>query len=118
MPVWHEMHGTLRLPPGLPSVDIGRLVFRVLDVSIADAPAVVVVERVRQQVTITDGEPFELRLPADDMDQALAAGRTLIVQVHGDRDGDGELTNGDLLTTQSHPITGLGEPVSITLTAI
>lgn len=116
VPVWHEITGTFTLPAGLAEVRVGRLVIRVLDVTIVDAASTVVVERIRTDVTLTDGQPFEIRVAADD----LLADHAYILQVHADRDADGELSAGDLLTTQSYPVDpgAVADSLVVGLTAI
>jgi hypothetical protein len=128
MPVGHDDHeprrqrritGTLRLPPGRQPATPKRLVFRVLDVGRADADATVVAERVHEDEVLGPETPFELRISSSDLDRVVTG--ELIVQVHADMDGTGQLAPGDLLTTRSYPVAAsLDEepPLDIELTAI
>jgi uncharacterized lipoprotein YbaY len=74
---------------------------RLEEVSRADAPSRIVAEQVLRGVTYEPGQPlqFELRgtVPADRASYRL--------RVHVDVDGDGQVSRGDYVSTESIPVT-------------
>ena len=103
----HIVSGEIVLAPEqLPAGPV-TVVARVEDVSRADAPSSVVGEQV-QTVELRRGSPvpFAIEVPADRIDSR----RHYAVSVHVDVSGSGEVTKGDLLTTQSYPVVTFGYP--------
>jgi uncharacterized lipoprotein YbaY len=74
---------------------------RLEDVSRADAPSRIVAEQVLSGVSFAEGTPlrFELRgvLPGGSLSCRL--------RVHVDVDGDGQVSLGDYVSTESYPVT-------------
>lgn len=89
-----RLHGTLRLPRdhALTGRQVARV--RLLDVSRADAPAVAVAETSVELDGSSGDVDFDLEVP--DLD----ARSTYSLSAHVDVDGSGDVTEGDLLTTQ------------------
>jgi hypothetical protein len=91
-----RLHGTLRLPAGGVGQEGAVARVRLLDVSRADASAVTVAEtRVRLASDARSAEvDFELEAPA------LDPGATYSLAAHVDLSSSGDVTQGDLVTTQ------------------
>ena len=84
----------------------GRATVRISieDASIADASSIRLAAALLPDVDILPDHDVLFAVDVDDPVPSDA-----IVRVHVDRDGDGELSAGDLLTTQSIPVTVLGD---------
>lgn len=96
--------GHIRIPRG-PSARTAKVVrTRLLDVSRADAPARIIVEKRLVDVEIPGGSGIEaiaFSLPdAECVDERA----DLTVSVHVDWNGSGEIEKGDLVTTQTYPV--------------
>jgi hypothetical protein len=78
---------------------------KVEDVRRADAPAVVIAEQRIPQLSRSPSNrepvPFSIEYPGDG---ELAC---YSLRVHVDTDGDGEVSPGDYVSTQSYPVTGV-----------
>ena len=85
-----------------------RAVVRVAveDVSLADAPARTVAERVLPAGSVGPG-PVRLTVAPVDPRTHYA------VRVHVDTDGSGTVSRGDLLSTASHPVLTFGHPAAV-----
>ena len=81
---------------------------RLEDVTAADAPALLVAEEIERDVTFHPeaGATLPFALTGEPPD----AGRSYAVRVHIDLDGDGEVSRGDYISTQSHPVLTFGYP--------
>lgn len=88
------------LPPGA----VVRV--RVEDVSLADAPARTVAERVVPAASATSGP---VRLTVGDIDPRAR----YAVRVHVDVQGSGTVTPGDLVSTAAHPVLTFGHPSAV-----
>ncbi|MFD4635779.1 hypothetical protein ACFWN2_00620 [Lentzea sp. NPDC058436] len=86
------MRGTVVIPAGTPAFGQAVLRVRLLDVLLADAPAVTRAEHVSE---FSRDHTAEQRLPFD-LD---GVGGVLSVAAHVDVSGDGHVRNGDLVST-------------------
>lgn len=93
--------GTLRFPSADAPVRYDRVRVEVRDVSEVDAPARTVAEVTLPAVSVPAGG---LELPFA-VDAEVDGPGTFVVRVHGDRDGSGVVTEGDLVTTAAHRVT-------------
>lgn len=95
------VRGVLLAPPDAPPGPVGRLLVEVRDVSLADAPSVVVAQWWVAGVELAPGSevPFALAVPEAE------PGRTLALRGHASRDGSPEVAHGDLITTTHVPLT-------------
>lgn len=91
--------GTIIFPAGLPAGAPATVVARIEDVSRADAPATVLSSVTLSGATIPPppGEQVVFSIPVPDYDPRMRYS----VRVHVDRDGDGQVTVGDLVSTSS-----------------
>jgi uncharacterized lipoprotein YbaY len=106
--------GRVLLTPELGAFVKAVLRVRVLDVTLADAPArelAVTVQDISYDGKGTLGVPF--RLSAD-----WAPGRRVVVEAHLDRSGSGVVESGDALTTESLPVPAEPAPVTVRLRAV
>jgi putative lipoprotein len=108
--------GRILLPEDAPESDAADVLIEVRDVSLADAPSVVVAQERLDRVPIGPGEVIEFSLQVPEVDPR----RRLSLRVHVDVDGSGRVSTGDLLTTSSNPVpaTGTPEPLNILVSAI
>ena len=83
-----------------------RVIVQLLDTTYADAPAAVLVEDVG--MTVASDSPVIHTAVVEPIEVGGAA----TVRVHVDVDGDGEVSRGDFVTTQSYPLAG-SEPMSV-----
>ena len=84
---------------------------RLQDTSRADSPATTVAEQVIDHVNIVpDGQPlpFTLQMPANENSR-------YVVRVHADVTGDGKVSRGDYVSTQSYPVDMNDEQSGITI---
>jgi uncharacterized lipoprotein YbaY len=107
-------NATATLPPGGASVS-GTIEFRdvrvpalnvtvyvrVQDTSHTDAPASIVAEQVLQGVNIVPGAP-PLAFTVHGIPENPRA--RYVVRVHADVNGDGKVSKGDYVSTQSYPV--------------
>jgi putative lipoprotein len=90
----------------LPSADFvaatADVIVQVEDVSRADAPSGVIAENRRSGVPLRGGAviPFVVDVATELVDER----RSYAVRVHGDVSGTGEVSVGDLVSTQSYPV--------------
>jgi uncharacterized lipoprotein YbaY len=88
----------------------GILHIRLLDVSRADAPAVVIAETTIPGVTIEEGDAtimFDLEIPE------LEAQSSYALEAHLDADGSGETSVGDYRTMEHIGVTGDETGISV-----
>lgn len=82
-----------------------------LDVTLADAPS--------EQVTIQVVRPVRGRVDRVDLPAPPASpGRRYEVRVHVDVDDSGEVSHGDWISTQAHPVSASGGEVEVPLTRV
>ncbi|MFI9813793.1 hypothetical protein [Saccharothrix variisporea] len=70
----------------------------------ADAPARTVAEVTLPAVSVPVGG-LELPFAVEAVDAEVDGPGTYVVRAHGDRDGSGVVTEGDLITTAAHRVT-------------
>ena len=75
--------GTIVLPPDAPQQTYDRLVVEIRDVSMADAPSVVIAEQTMEDVTIEPNGAVKFSIDTPD----VGAGRALSLRVHISREG-------------------------------
>lgn len=95
--------GVIVLPPGGLPATAAMVTVRVEETSRADAPSTVVAEQQCVDVSLTSGGasvPFAVEVPAD----LVEPGGRYQVRVHVDVSGSGDVTDGDYVSTQSHPV--------------
>ena len=100
-----SVFGEVVLPPDAPRVAARVIHVEVRDVTVADAPSLVVAARDLRDVTLSPGAhvPFSLEVPEAD------ASRSLGLRVHVDIAEAGRVSSGDLLTTQAIDVPASGE---------
>ncbi|MFN8593556.1 MAG: YbaY family lipoprotein [Thermomicrobiales bacterium] len=105
--------GTIEFPADLPASPPATIYARIEDVSLADAPSTVLAS-----VTLTDvsvppppGEIVTFAITVGNYDPS----RRYSVRVHVDRDGDGRISVGDLVSTSSHPVLTQGGGMVVTV---
>lgn len=91
--------------------DDAAIHIRVEDVTRADAAAVLVAEKVLQPVSRPAGSTrdLEFQMPVHLPDQSARYS----VRVHVDVDRNGQITQGDFISTQSYPVLTRGQPDSV-----
>ena len=94
-----------------PLPDTARVWVTVADVGRVDAPAEAVVSRVVHPLA-GRVEPVELTVPA------TGRRRALVVRVHVDVVGDGEVSSGDWVSTVAHPVAAAPAVVVVPLTRV
>jgi uncharacterized lipoprotein YbaY len=87
---------------------------RVQDTARADAPSTQVAEKVLRRVNILPGSP-PLRFKVQAIPQNPHA--RYVIRVHADVDGNGIVSRGDYVSTQSYPVPSSGQPVAVTIVA-
>lgn len=94
--------GTIVFPAGTPPGPPASVTIRLEDVSRADAPATILSSVTLDDVSVPPpaGEAVTFTLPVETFD--LRASYT--VRVHVDRDGDGQVSPGDLISTSHIPV--------------
>jgi len=107
------VRGQIALPSiGLPT-KAAQVIVQVEDISRADAPSTVVGEERLRDVRLGSETvlPFAVRLPAGLVDER----HSYSVRVHIDVSGSGNVSAGDLLSTQTYPVLtrGYGDEVRI-----
>jgi uncharacterized lipoprotein YbaY len=100
-----NVRGTIVLPPDAPETSAGLLLVEARDVSLMDAPSVVVAELRETDVEIGPGHriPFELSLPE------AGPGRTLALRAHISLDGTDTVSTGDALSVTHIPLPSTGD---------
>src|SRR5262249_28815935 len=103
--------GEIVFPRPPPSLGAATVYVRLLDASLADAPARVVAEVVLTELggqVVAEGTlPFTLRGQVDDPTSRLT------VSVHVDLDGDGAISRGDYINRASVPVLTRGHPSQV-----
>jgi uncharacterized lipoprotein YbaY len=96
------VRGEIILPSAELPAETADLVVQVADVSWADAPSVVIAEQRQSGVPLRGSLvfPFVVEVPAELIDEH----HSYSVRVHGDVSGTGEVSVGDLVSTQSYPV--------------
>jgi putative lipoprotein len=111
------VRGEIVLPESELPDRAAEVVVQVEDVSRADAPSRVVGEQRMRRVELPPGGrlPFEIEVPADELDERMSYS----VRAHIDVSGSGEVDPGDLLTTQSYPVlSGAGDEAVVSVNPV
>ena len=103
------INGRVILPADTPESDAANVLIEVRDVSLADAPSVVIAQQRLDQVALRSGKAIVFSLEVPEVEPR----RRLSIRVHVDLDGSGRVTAGDLLTTSSNPVPAAGTPAPI-----
>jgi uncharacterized lipoprotein YbaY len=98
--------GDIALPANCPEFREAVVLIEVRDVSLADAPSLVVAHTQLKGVTIKPGAfvPFSLGVPE------VPDARSLELRIHISLSNSDQVKHGDLLTTTSIPIPSRGVP--------
>lgn len=98
--------------PTLPATAVA--VVKLLDVSLADAPATVVAEHLLRNIAAdaNAGRPLPFVLSAAAPDPQAS----YIVSAHVDCANDGRVSPGDYLTMESYPVLTYGHPTRVIIT--
>jgi putative lipoprotein len=106
-----SVHGAIVLPAEASKAGAKNILVEVRDVSVIDAPSTVVASKVLKGKKVSAGTevPFTLEMPS------VAPNRRLELRVHVDMSGNGQVTPGDYLTTESIavPHEGTTAPLSV-----
>ncbi|MEV0375648.1 YbaY family lipoprotein [Streptomyces sp. NPDC050636] len=92
--------GVVSLPAEAPAAVAARVLVEVRNVSLADAPSVVVGAQVQTDVPLRPGGRIPFSVDVPDLDPGDSYG----LRVHVDLAGTGVLEPGDLISTQSNPV--------------
>lgn len=104
--------GELLFPANAPSVDAATLRITVEDVSRVDAASQVIAEEVIHGVGVRPRRPpLDFSVALETVDDAAHYN----VRAHIDSNDSGEVTLGDLLSTQAHPVLTFGAPDHVTV---
>jgi uncharacterized lipoprotein YbaY len=105
--------GTIVFPAAAPAGPPATIHVRIEDVSRADAPATVLASLTLEAVAVPPpaGEPVTFAIPVTTYDP----GARYTVRVHVDRDGDGRVSRGDLVSTAHHPVLTAGAGTVVTV---
>ena len=103
------LQGSIELPADIPTVVYSRIRVEVRDVSVADAPSVVVAATELRDVTVGPGTMLAFELPVPEQDRS----RSLSVRIHVSRDGSPLTQQGDLVSTASYPVSPVGSVAAL-----
>jgi putative lipoprotein len=94
--------GTILFPADVPEGSPADITIRLEDVSRADAPAIILASITLDEIPVPPpaGEQITFSLPVASFDPLSS----YTVRVHVDRDQDGWISKGDLLTTSHIPV--------------
>ena len=109
--------GNVIFPANLPPGPAAPITVTIQDVSRMDAPAVTLASTtIPVSAPPTPGQAVPFRIPVGAYDSRM----TYSVRAHVDRDGDGRVSSGDLVSTTSNPVLtrGAGTVVSVPLTVV
>lgn len=99
------VRGVVALPADAPAASAGLVLVEARDVSLQDAPSVVVAETRLSDLQIEPGGrvPFELDVPE------APAGHTLAIRAHVSMDGTPAVSHGDGLSVTHIPVPPAGD---------
>ena len=110
--------GTVLFPDDLAPGSPATIYARIEDVSRADAPAITLSSVTLEGVFLPPpaGAPITFAIPVEDYDPRMRYS----VRVHVDRDGDGQVSVGDLVSTFNHPVLtgGAGTAVIVPVSVV
>jgi putative lipoprotein len=108
--------GTIALPPNAPSRPAALTLIEIRDVSVADAPSVVVAQKRLSSMVIVPNAlvTFQIEVPE------VADNQSLALRIHISMDGDAQPKPGDLLSVSRYAVPSRGklEPVSVQVVVI
>lgn len=108
------VRGRISFEPGAPGFEDATVRVRLEDTTVADAPARIVSEATLSGVALPSaGGTIPFLVPAG----TAEAGRRYNLRVHVDRAGDGEVAEGDFVTTQSYPVV-LGTDATVVVRSV
>jgi putative lipoprotein len=109
--VIRRIDGNIILPINAPSINARLVIVELHDVSLLDAPSVVIARQQWINVPIgpSNQMPFSIPAPESNSRQSLS------LRAHVNMAGDGVVASGDLITTASHPINSTGDQGQIEL---
>ena len=95
-----EYKGKILLPANAPSWQAQKIFIEVRDVSLADAPSILIAKEQLNDIKLTPDKKisFEIRVPEVESKQSLS------FRVHISKDGDDRVKPGDLITTINYPL--------------
>lgn len=96
--------GAITLPANTPATKAGQVIIEVRDISLADAPSVVVAEQRLNEVALKPNGQIKFKLPVPEVE----ANRSLSLRAHVSLDGSDRVDAGDLLTTANYPVPNAG----------
>jgi uncharacterized lipoprotein YbaY len=110
--------GTIEFPDDVPTGPPATVYARIEDVSRADTPAVVLASVTLPAVPAPPpaGEDVTFSIPVASYDPRMS----YTVRVHVDRDGDGRVSEGDLVSTSHHAVLtrGGGKEVTVPVSVV
>lgn len=106
----HKVQGEIVFPGEVPA-RAAAVYIRVEDVSYSDAPAQKIAEEVLRDVRISSDGRLAFSLPIGE----LRPTGDYSVRVHVDVDGDGQISPGDFISVQRHPVLTYGRPDQVTI---
>jgi len=96
------LEGEIHVEGGILPFSGATIYLRIEDVSRADAPSIVIVEKILKDISIDAKSPrnipFSIHLPTEWERMRYA------LSVHIDVDGDGKISIGDYITSRNYPI--------------
>ncbi len=113
-PNWEAVvEGEIRFPEGSPPFLGATVRVSLLDVTRADAPSRPVAEQTIRDFSHQGGAGGGVRFAL--RGERLDVRTRYEVRVHVDVDGDGKVSRGDYITTESYPVLTFGHPDRVTI---
>ena len=103
--VMRNIFGNVVLPSEAPSVIVRLVLVELHDVSLIDAPSIVISVQQLSDIPIYPS----VKLPFSIITSEVISGRSLSLRAHVDIAGDGIVSSGDLVTTISYPVNCTGD---------
>ncbi|HTE28720.1 hypothetical protein [Flavitalea sp.] len=110
-----EYKGRILLPANAPSYRAQKIVIEVRDVSLADAPSILIAKEELHDIMLAPNKKinFKIRVPELESKQSLS------FRVHISKDGDDRVKPGELLTTINYPVpSGTREIIELAVVVI
>ena len=95
-----EYKGRIILPANTPSGWAQKIVIEVRDVSLADAPSILIAEEQLHDIMLAPNKKIEFKIGVPE----VTSKQSLSFRVHISKDGDDHVKSGDLLTAISYPV--------------
>jgi uncharacterized lipoprotein YbaY len=104
------VRGRIVFNENVPPIETATVYIRLEDISRADARAKLTAEKVMHNFSFVPGDAgLEFLIYGDALDPRKRYG----VRVHVDLDGDGKLSKGDYVSTQTYPVTTRNVPADL-----